>query len=73
MVLDEMHVRSPFLKGILTKIIISVIKKNLGDFDTKLTINDLDVMTNENRVNLKLNIEVDANRDIIKALTSKIF
>ena len=62
--MDEMKIKlsTSFMKGIIAKIIKSVISKKLG-FEVELEINEIDVKFDGGKVRLHADIDGEMNKD----------
>jgi hypothetical protein len=58
------------MTGILSKIIKTVIKKNLG-YDVDITINSIKAVCGNGKVNLKLDVEGEMSQENFKNLIFK--
>jgi hypothetical protein len=71
--MDEMklNLTSKFMKGIVTKILAKVIKKQLG-YDVDIELNDIHVIDKDGKVHLHADIDAEMANDQFKELVKDL-
>lgn len=65
--MDEMKIKSHFLRGIFSKVITKKIKKKYG-YDVNIDINDIDVVLTEGKIQLHVDLNGCADQEILSEI-----
>lgn len=68
--MDEMKIRSEFLKGIISKIIRKTIKRKTG-YDIDFRLDDFKVVNSDEKARVFLSIEADISREQLVQIITK--
>ncbi len=69
--MDEMKIRTGFLKGIISRIVSSVIKKKLGR-KIKVTLNDLQIEIKDKAL-VHLDLDAEMTKEELEALMRRAY
>lgn len=69
--MDELKIKSGFLKFILKRLILSKMKKKFGDYITDLSIGDVEVTMDDDEMNIHLEVSGKAKKEFLSEVLMK--
>ena len=69
--MDEMKIRSKFIKAAISKYIKKAIKKKLG-CELEVELGDITFLMDDNKAHIDLSVHAEANRDDVKKILDKL-
>lgn len=69
--MDELKIKSNFLKGIIKKILIKNLKKHIGDYVTDMSLNDMEITIDDGKVKIHIDADIEAKKEIISEVILK--
>lgn len=69
--MDELNIKTEFMRGLASKMLASMIRKKLG-YRVNIKIQDLNISISENEASIQLNMDANMNIDEFKKFTKFI-
>lgn len=69
--MDALRVKTKFMRGLLSKVIETLIQKKTG-YKVKIQLNEIDVSITDNNAHIRLNMEGDMSVGELKKFTKLI-
>ena len=60
--MDEMKISTRLMKGLIAKIVKTMIKKKVG-YDVDIRLNDLVITNDDNKAHVHLNVDAELDKD----------
>ena len=60
--MDEMKISTRLMKGLIAKIVKTMIKKKVG-YDVDIRLNDLIITNDDDKAHVHLNVDAELNKD----------
>lgn len=69
--MDELKVKSVFLRNLLKVFLVKKLKKKFNNHIDDISINDLEVTIDDGKLNIHLNLDAKADKEILSDLLLK--
>ena len=69
--MDEMKISTRLMKGLIAKIVKTMIKKKVG-YDVDIRLNDLVITNDDNKAHVHLNVDAELNKDELAKILETI-
>lgn len=66
--MDELKIVSDFLKSIVQNVLVRIIRKKIGNYNTDILLNEFNAKINNDKLQIHINADIMADKSIILAL-----